>query len=283
MKILITGARGNVGRELSEHCKLLGDNVVACSSADLDITEKDAVLRRVASEKCDAVVNCAAWTDVDGCEGDVTKNFAVNSAGVENLAIACRENETSFLTISTDFVFDGEKSGFYNEEDPTNPINQYGRAKLEGEQRAASAWRRSVIVRAGWVFGPYGKNFISTVDEQLRAGETVTAISDSYGTPTYSADLAARLRELLALDRPGIYHVANGGDGVSYAEFARLAAPSGGQVIDIPGASLKRPARRPKNSRLECLEILRAGLAPLPPLNESLARHLKRKSEADHK
>lgn len=278
MKVVVTGANGNVGGELTERCRLMGDDVAAFGRAELDISDQARVLDVIASQAPDVVINCAAWTDVDGCELDPEKNFAINARGVENLALACRETGAAFITISTDFVFDGEKDGFYTQEDRPNPINQYGRAKLAGEVLAPAAWDRTTIVRAGWIFGPRGKNFLSKVGAMLAAGERVTAIADSFGTPTYAPDLAERLRELAILDKPGIYHAANAGDGTSYAEFARAAAKDASLVEDISAASLNRPALRPRNTKLRCLLSEKVGLAPMRHWQDALKDHLARKA-----
>ena len=173
--------------------------------------------------KPDAVINCAAWTNVDGCESDVERAFAVNARGPENLAVASRDANAVFVTISTDYVFDGTKEGFYTQEDEPNPQSVYGRAKLEGERRSTLAYERSIVVRTGYIFGRGGTNFLSTVMERALKGEQLKAITDTYGTPTSATDLAERLRQLAELDVPGIYHVVNSGPGVSFEEFTRKA------------------------------------------------------------
>ena len=265
-----------VGRALREFCEQAGDTVYAFDRQALDISDSEKVLQAVSSTQPDAVINCAAWTDVDGCESDVERAFAANARGPENLAVASRAANAVFVTISTDYVFDGTKEGFYTEEDRPNPQSVYGRAKLEGEQRAREANDRSIIVRSGFIFGRGGKNFLSKVIERARSGENIKAISDAYGTPTYALDLARRLRELARLDHPGVYHVANTGDGASYSEFARQALLSANlgdsQVQDVLSETLSRPAPRPQNSRLRCIYSESLGLAPLPDWRDALRR-----------
>src|SRR5919112_916147 len=225
MKVLITGAAGLVGSALTRHCRARGDEVFALDHEGLDITDERAARETFKSLRPDAAVNCAAWTDVDGCELDPQRAFLVNSQGIEALATAARLSGASFVTISTDYVFDGRRENhFYTQRDDPHPLSAYGAAKLEGERRAQAASARTIIVRSGWIFGPGGRNFLALAPERARRGERLKAISDSYGTPTYAADLAARLRELAALDLPGVFHVVNSGEGASYEGFARASA-----------------------------------------------------------
>ncbi len=283
MKILITGAGGLVGRAVAEHCTEKGDQVFGYDHKSLDITNLMMVKTRINEQRPDFVINCAAWTDVDGCELDRAKATAENAAGPENLAKACRETKSGLITISTDYVFDGEKDGFYTQRDDPLPISFYGVSKLEGEQRAEAASARTMVVRTGFIFGPGGKNFLSKVVERARSGEQIKAISDAFGTPTYAQHLAIRLRELAQLDLPGIFHVVNAGNGASYDEFARVALEAAGlseaNVETVGDESLNRPARRPRNSRLSCLLSEAIGLAPLPPWHEALADFVAQQSQ----
>ena len=274
MKVLITGARGLVGSALVTHCTREDEQVVALDRAALDITDKSSVQAVFDRERPDIVINCAAWTDVDGCEVDAERAFATNARGPENLAHASRELSSRLVTISTDYVFSGEQEGFYTQRDQPNPQSVYGVSKLEGEHRAQSAYARTIVVRTGFIFGPGGKNFLSTIFERARRGEKLKAIGDAFGTPTYSRDLAVRLRELAQLDLPGTFHVVNAGEGVSYEQFVHAALDLGGyssvNVESVAMASLNRPAPRPRNSRLRCLLSEAIGLSPLPFWNDSL-------------
>ncbi len=268
-----------VGRALVQQCEALGDEVLACDHRALDISDADAVMETILANRPEAVINCAAWTDVDGCELNHDRAYAANSAGPENLARACAAVGAILITVSTDYVFDGEKDGFYTQSDAPNPISVYGRSKLEGEVRAqASHTDGTSVVRTGFVFGVGGTNFLSTIVERARRGEKLKAISDSYGTPTYAWDLAMRLRELAVLGYPGIFHVVNSGNGVSYEEFARAALKAAGlasvQLESVKMDSLSRPAPRPRNSRLRCLTSEELGLSPLPFWEDSLKDYL---------
>jgi len=263
-----------VGRALSDYCRSIGDQVYCYDHRGLDIGAPELVFETLKQDKPDVVVNCAAWTDVDGCELDHERAFRVNAQGPENLAQASRELNTRLVTISTDYVFDGEKEGFYTQRDQPRPLSVYGASKLEGEHRAHLAYARTIIVRTGFIFGPGGTNFLSTIVGRAHRGEKLKAIADAYGTPTYSHDLAVRLRELAELDLPGTFHVVNAGEGTSYEAFARaalnLAGYSSTNLESVATSSLKRPAPRPVNSRLRCLLSEAVGLTPLPFWKDSL-------------
>lgn len=274
MKILITGAGGLVGHALAVLAVAKGDEVAAYDRQSLDITDANAVDRAIQSEQPEVVINCAAWTDVDGCESDPRHAERANALGPELLAKNCRDIDALLITISTDYVFDGTKEGFYTQSDQPNPISVYGRSKLAGERRAQAAWGRTIVVRSGYIFGVGGKNFLSTLVERGIAGARIKAINDMIGTPTYARDLAQRLRRLAQLDSPGIYHVVNAGDGASFHEFAQTALQVAGcddvEIEPVSLADLHRPAPRPRNSRLRCLLSPAMGLEPLPDWRESL-------------
>lgn len=276
MKIAVMGAAGLLGRATTTHCASQGDEVHAFDHSALDITDAAAVKRQLSNLKPDVVFNCAAWTDVDGCESDPNRAERANALGPQLLASTCRDIDALLITVSTDYVFDGTKEGFYTQRDQPNPISIYGRFKLEGERRAQTAHARTIVVRSGYIFGGGGTNFLSTVLNRVRRGEHLKAISDMTGTPTYGADLAARLRELAELDLPGIYHVVNAGNGTTFERFARTALEFGGVdpalLSSTTLAELKRPAPRPRNSRLKCVLSQAIGLAPLPDWREAL-RH----------
>jgi dTDP-4-dehydrorhamnose reductase len=263
-----------VGRAVVEYCRSRGDLVFPYDHPSLDIGDPDRVRQTFRKDKPDAVINCAAWTDVDGCERDKGRAFAANARGPENLANAGRETNAVLVTISTDYVFDGEQEGFYTQRDQPNPRSVYGVSKLEGERRAQLAHARTIVVRTGFVFGPGGSNFLSTIMERAGRGEKLKAIRDAFGTPSYAPDLARRLRELAQLDLPGTFHVVNSGDGASYEEFARAALDLAGyastNLESVAADSLNRPAPRPRNSRLKCLLSEAVGLAPLPFWKDSL-------------
>ena len=277
-----------VGNALVEYCAAGDDEVIAYDHHGLDIGDARAVQNIIGEQRPEAIVNCAAWTDVDGCESDAGKAERVNSLGPENLARAACDVNAVLVTISTDYVFDGTKEGFYTQRDQPLPISVYGKYKLEGERRAQAAHARTIVVRSGYIFGPGGKNFLSTLIARAERGETLKAIADYWGTPTYGYDLAMRLRELAALDLPGVYHVVNSGDGASFETFSRealrLAGLDDARLEIVNGDSLGRPAPRPHNSRLKCLLSDALGLAPLRPWQHALAdfiSHAKRQRRSE--
>ena len=276
-----------VARALAAHCTASGDEVYAHPRETLDITNPDNVREVFERQRPETVINCAAWTDVDGCELHPERALLINAGAVEILATHSRLMNSSFVTLSTDYVFKGDKEGFYTQRDDPEPQSAYGIAKLQGERRAQRASARTVVVRSGWVFGTGGKNFLATTVERLRRGEHLKTISDAYGTPTYAPHLAARLRELAARDLPGTYHVVNSGAGASFLEFARTAAKAAGiegvEIESIGMDTLLRPAPRPRNSRLRCLLSEAVGLAPLPDWQEALREFAEGEGEPKSK
>lgn len=274
-----------VGRAVLEHCTALGDEVSAHDHQSLDIADATAVSSLFERERPEVVINCAAWTDVDGCETDRARAFKANARGPENLATSARRIQAGFVTISTDYVFDGAKDGFYTQRDDPNPTSVYGVSKLEGERLAQAACARTTIARTGWIFGIGGRNFLSRVIELAARNEHLKAISDAWGTPTYAVDLAGRLRQLAELDLPGVYHVVNAGDGASYEEFARRALAATGRenakIESVRTDSLQRPAQRPRNSRLRCLLSEAIGLRPLPDWRLALKEFVERQTIDD--
>ena len=278
MKILITGANGMVARAAIEHCRTIGDDVYAATRDDLDISDLGSVQKRIGEIRPNAVINCAAYTDVDGAENNQAAAYAANATGPENLAIACRENDVVFVTISTDYVFDGQNTGFYTQRDTPNPQGVYAKSKLDGEIRVRNANARAIIVRSGWIYGAGGTNFLSVMHRLLGEGKTIKAIGDSYGTPTYAGDLARRLRVMAELDLPCTFHVVNSGEGTSYSGFAKKVCEIGGfdpsLVESVSKDHLSRPAPRPESSKMACLFSERFGLTQMPEWQDALTQFL---------
>lgn len=277
MRVVITGAGGLVGKALSDHCRQLQDDVIAFDRQGLNIGDQSQVLEVINDARPDVIINCAAWTDVDGCELDVARCDSANAFGPENLAMAAKKTDALLITISTDYVFDGEKGTFYTQRDNPNPLSVYARAKLDGERRSQLAHARTVIVRSGFIFGAGGKNFLSTVVDRARRGERLKVISDAWGTPTSAKHLAVRLRDLASVDLPGIYHVVNSGDGTTFEQFARealkIAECDDSTLETISHANLNRPASRPRDSRLRCLLSPAIGLDPLPDWRDGMREY----------
>ncbi len=271
---MVTGAGGMAGRAVVAHCSAHGESVAAFDHQSLDITDEFSLNLAFERERPDALINCAAWTDVDGCELDSERAERENAYGPELLALTCRQAGASLITISTDYVFDGEKDGFYSQRDQPNPQGVYAASKLKGEQRAQLAWANTIIVRSGYIFGPGGTNFLSTLVSRARRGEDLKAIGDSFGTPTYAPHLARQLYRLSQIDVPGLYHVVNAGEGTSFEGFARYALKAAGLSDSLLKAvrlsDLERPAPRPRNSRLRCLLSAALGLDPLPSWQDAV-------------
>lgn len=285
MNILVTGANGMVARAAAEYCRAIGDEVTALTHQQLDIADRTAVEARLRDLRPDAVLNCAAFTDVDGAETRRDECFAANARGPENLARACREAAARFVTVSSDYVFDGRKEGFYVEGDTPNPQSAYARSKLEGERLVEAANKEAVVIRSGWIFGAGGTNFLSEVPSLLRSGTRIKAILDSWGTPTFAGDLARRMREFAAADLRGIFHVTNAGDGTTYLEFAETAAEIGGfdrsLIEPVSLNDLKRPAMRPKNSRLASERLAATGFDPLQDWTDALRSFIEKEKAAE--
>jgi dTDP-4-dehydrorhamnose reductase len=279
MKILVTGANGMVARATVAHCASIGDDVIALTREELDISDHRIVFETIENTKPDSVINCAAYTNVDGAESEQQLAYDVNATGVELLATACKQFGSGFVTISTDYVFDGEKTDFYTQRDTPNPRGIYATTKRYGEILARNTYGRSIIVRSGWIFGNGGTNFLSVIPKLLAEGKTISAISDSFGTPTFAGDLAVRLRELAELDLPCTYHATNSGGGTSYLGFAEKVCEIGGFdkkiIAPVSKRDLNRPAPRPASSKLACLFSERLGLAKMPAWEDALARFLQ--------
>jgi dTDP-4-dehydrorhamnose reductase len=270
VRYLVTGAGGQVGREVME--LLDGRDVTGFDHATLDIADTDAVEAAVSAVQPDSIVHCAAWTAVDACESDPEKAFLVNATGVANVMGAARRVGAYVAAISTDYVFDGTKPDPYVESDPTNPQSVYGRSKRAGELEIDDT---SAVVRTSWVVGRYGANMVKTILRLAGEHEKLSFVSDQRGHPTIAADLARTLCDFAAARRPGVWHVTNQG-AVSWHEFAQAVLAADGddpsRVGPITTEELQppRPAPRPANSVLENRALRDAGIDLLPDFRESL-------------
>ena len=267
-----------VARATAEFCRQIGDDVIALARNEMDISDITSVRHATDEHRPDAVINCAAYTNVDGAESEPQKAYAANVLGVENLAACACGADASFVTISTDYVFDGAKNGFYTQRDTPRPQGVYAVTKRQGEIAAMQANGRTVVVRTGWIYGDGGTNFLSVMRDLMAEGKTVKAIRDSFGTPAFAGDLAKRLRQLAELDMPAIFHVTNAGPGTSYLGFAKKVAEFGGfdpgLIEPVSKDDLKRPAPRPASSKIACLFSERFGLEPMPDWEDGIRRFL---------
>ena len=280
MKVLVTGAGGQVGHDLVEVCATAGDEVVAVGRAELDVTVRSDVAAVVAAARPDVVMHCAAWTAVDACEGDPDKAFAVNADAVRWVREASELVGAHLLTISTDYVFDGTLDRPYHERDTPNPRSVYGRAKLAGEGEAGPA---ATVVRTSWVCGAHGSNMVRTVLHLAAEHDTLAFVDDQRGCPTFTSDLAPMLRRLALERRAGIHHVTNQG-AVSWYEFVRSIVSAIGKdpamVRPIRTVDLEppRPAERPANGVLDNAVLREVGLPLLRDHHEPLAELVARLS-----
>ena len=263
-----------IAEVLGERHEILGAN-----HQNADVTDERAMRRVLERARPQAVVNAAAFTDVDACETQQELAFRVNAEGPRNLAAICADMDIPLMHISTDYVFDGEKDEPYVEEDEPRPLSVYGRSKLEGEQEVQKRLARSWIVRVCGVFGPYRNNFVSLVAEMGRKKQPLKIVRDQLLAPTYTFDAAEGIGEILRRGPFGLYHLTNQGF-TSRVEFTqeilRQAGFEGTPVIPISGAEVNRPARRPRNSQLENARMKGEGLQLLPAWQNAISRYLAR-------
>jgi dTDP-4-dehydrorhamnose reductase len=265
-----------LGRAVVEAAQRLGHDVRAATRGDLDVTDPAAVHRALAELRPRAVINCAAYTDVDGAESDRETAAAVNGAGAGHVAAAAAEVGAFVVHVSTDYVFDGAATEPYPVDAPIAPKSAYGRTKAAGERAVAAAGGDASVVRTAWVYGRSGANFVRTMLRLEAQHETLTVVDDQVGSPTWSADLAAGLVELGSRDGavPPLLHFTNAGE-VSWCGFARAVFEEIGadpeRVRPITTAEFPRPAPRPAYSVLDGSAWTAAGLPPARPWREALA------------
>ncbi|MFV0306997.1 MAG: dTDP-4-dehydrorhamnose reductase [Desertimonas sp.] len=281
MRLLVTGAAGQLGHDVVDAARAAGDDVLGLSRADLDVTDRDAVFGAVTAWRPDTVIHTAAWTAVDACESDPARAFDVNALAVRWLAEGCERVGAHLVHVSTDYVFDGALERPYTEWDRPNPTSVYGASKLAGEREALVIGQRAAVVRTSWVAGEHGSNMVRTILRLMAEQPTLAVVDDQRGNPTFTADLAPMLRRVALDRRSGVHHVTNQG-AVSWFEFAReVVAAAGGDPESVrPIASSEldppRPAPRPANSVLDNTVLRSAGLALLrhhrEPLVELVAR-----------
>lgn len=300
MKILVTGVGGQLGHDVVNQLAGRGfesagsdispvysgiqdgSAVTSAPYFQLDITDREAALKTVERWRPDAIVHCAAWTDVDGAEAPENRERvrAINVDGTRNMAEAAQAVDAKMVYISTDYVFDGQGERPWEPDDRCYaPLNVYGQSKLDGELAVSSLLRKYFIVRTAWVFGLNGKNFIRTMIRAGKTHETVRVVNDQIGTPTYTLDLARLLADLIETDRYGYYHATNEGGYISWYEFCcEFYRQYGLKTTVIPvtteqyGLSV---AARPFNSRLDRQKLAANGFAPLPDWRDAVRRYLE--------
>ncbi len=268
----MTGAGGQVGRELVDAFAV--HDVVACDHAAVDVGDRERVLAAVTETRPDVVVHAAAWTDVDGCEGDPDRAWRVNALGTRHVVQAARLVGARVCYVSTDYVFDGASGRPYTEWDPTGPISMYGRSKLGGEQEL---WPDDTVVRTSWVCGRHGRNFVRTIVERAEQGLELKVVDDQHGCFTLASDLAGMIRRLVVDRRPGLYHVTNQGPTTWFGlarEAVRLAGLDPELVRPVVTADLDPPraAVRPPSAVLDNAALRLCDIPLLPDHRDALAR-----------
>lgn len=252
VKVLVTGANGQLGYDVVKELQKQNIECYGATRQDFDIVDFKATEEFITNYMPDAVIHCAAYTAVDKAEDEKGLCYLVNASATENIAEICKKINVKMLYISTDYVFDGTKDGFYEVSDMPNPINVYGKTKLLGEQAVQRILDKYFIVRISWVFGEYGNNFVKTMLRLGKERKEIRVVADQYGSPTYTADLAPLLVEMIQTEKYGIYHATN--EGVcTWAEFAEeifKIADMDVKVNHITTAEYPTRAKRPMNSRL---------------------------------
>ena len=276
MKVLITGAEGQLGLKLHEVLRSTNFEILSLSRSELDITQTEQVDRVINTTKPDWVINTAAYTNVDGAESEPEKAHLVNASGPENLASSSVRINAKFIQISTDYVFDGKSKNPYEENDKKNPKSVYGASKSIGEDKIIAAMDSNYyIIRTSWLYSEYKSNFAKFMASRAIHGlDTVDVVNDQFGQPTYAGDLALQLLNVIQ-NRPqfGIYHGTNSGR-CSWHEYAReiftLAGEDPNRVQEISSLKLERKAQRPENSSLSHSQWRKSGLREMRNWKEAL-------------
>ncbi len=297
MRVLVTGVAGQLGYDVVNELLKRGHEPIGsdikefkdlllkpnCTYVPLDITDKEEVREIVFSFQPDAIIHCAAWTNVDGAESEENKRLVkrINVGGTKNLAWACEGSNRKLMYISTDYVFDGQGDKPWKPDDKNyNPQNYYGETKLGGEKEVSSRLSQFFIVRIAWVFGLNGKNFIRTMLSLADKGcKELRVVDDQIGTPTYTYDLARLLVDMIETDKYGYYHATNEGGFISWADFAEEIFRQAKKDVKVKrvttaeyGTSI---AKRPFNSRLDKSKLVEKGFKPLPDWKDAVRRYLE--------
>ncbi|HEU4725015.1 MAG TPA: dTDP-4-dehydrorhamnose reductase [Candidatus Eisenbacteria bacterium] len=281
MRILITGANGMLGRALAERLAA-GHTLLLWGRDEADLADEAAVRDASRGIQFDAIVHAAAFTEVDRCESDYGAALRGNRDTVRHVAALAKERGARFVTVSTDYVFDGTKGTPYLEEDPTAPVNAYGRSKLEGERAALESGAAALVVRTSWLFGPGGKNFVDTIAGKLERGEPLEVVDDQRGSPTYTRDLAHGIARLLGRGTTGVVHVTNRGETTWYGFAVAIAKYIGSSTPITPVTTdrFPRPAARPRYSVLSGERFASVTGEPMPPWESALHHYLAGRSAA---
>ncbi|MEH7095079.1 dTDP-4-dehydrorhamnose reductase [Neobacillus vireti] len=277
MKVVVTGVKGQLGYDLEKQLTARNHQVFGIDRTQLDITDEQAVKAYIESVNPDAVLHCAAYTNVDAAEEDKETAYNVNALGAKYLAEAASKVGAKMVYVSTDYVFDGTASEPYEVDHPTHPLGVYGETKFAGEEFVKMSLDRYFIVRTAWVFGINGNNFVKTMLRLAEERDELGVVHDQVGSPTYTVDLARFMIDLVESDQYGVYHATN--EGVcSWYEFAVEIFNQAGvnvKVNPLTSEQFPRPAARPKYSVLSKKKIMDQGFTPLPNWKEALSAYLR--------
>ena len=276
MLVLVTGVNGQLGFDVIRRLAELKIPYQGVDIQDFDLTDREATEKYITDCHPDAVVHCAAYTAVDKAEDNREVCRNVNAEGTRNVALACQKIDAKMIYISTDYVFDGRGTSFFQPDDRKDPINFYGLTKSEGEDQVKELLKKYFIVRISWVFGINGANFVKTMLRLAENHDALNVVNDQIGSPTYTRDLAVLLCDMLQTEKYGVYHATN--EGVcSWADFAQeIMRLSGAQTVihPIPSSEYPSRAKRPANSRMSKNKLDENGFARLPGWHDALKRYL---------
>lgn len=273
MKIALTGANGMLGYDIRKTFSDL--NLIPLTRGDFDIVDLDKSITKIKEIKPDYLIHTAAYTDVDGSELNPEKAYLLNAIGTRNLVMACEMIDCPIIYISTDYVFDGAKGEPYDEWDMPNPINKYGLSKLIGERFVTSLTNKFYIIRTSWLYGKNGKNFVNTILKLASEKEEIEVVNDQIGSPTYTCDLAVKLKELMGKGY-GIYHITNASH-CSWYEFALEIVKIKGlktRIKPVTSEQINRPAKRPTFSVLNKTMLQLEGIKELREWQDALKEYL---------
>jgi dTDP-4-dehydrorhamnose reductase len=277
--ILVIGANGMLGRDLMGilSSSLPNDDILGWDIEEIDIQEEEDTVFKIEKLRPNIVINVAAYTNVDGCESNQEKAFAINAEGARHVALAAFKCGAKMVHLSTDYVFDGNKREPYLEMDSPRPLNVYGLSKLKGEHYVQESSKDPLIIRTQWLYGKHGKNFVTSILRQASEKRVLSIVNDQIGSPTYTVDLAKAIVALIQYDGRGIFHVAND-DLCTWYTFGQAILKISGmdevKVIPISSKELGLPATRPSYSVLNCQKLKKETGLTLRPWSEALKDYL---------
>jgi dTDP-4-dehydrorhamnose reductase len=279
--ILVTGSTGQLGSDVVKELLKRGYSTLSPNRSEFNLCSEDSIRNYILNSNCEAIVHCAAYTQVDKAEDEKDLCIKINATATKHIAKCAKILDIPMIYISTDYVFDGTKDGKYTENDETNPINIYGESKLAGEKYVQEILDKYYIVRTSWVFNINGKNFIETMLRLSKANNQLSIVNDQIGSPTYTKDLSRLLVDMLETSKYGLYHATNEGY-CSWYEFANTIFKLANINIDIKAINSNEyasRAKRPMNSKLSKDKLIEYGFKPLPHWEDALKDYLIRRGD----